>query len=574
MMNDQDEVLQYNLQQRKTIQEIRQCNEDAFKLHYVDPIKGIEYARRALSLSTSGEFSNEPYLQGVADSKFHLAFFGFNFGNIAEALENAESALEHFHQLDQLLPQTEIYALMGLIYDTYDDRNNAIEYLIRALDIAKREGFELAEGKIHLLIGISYYHMNNYRQCLHSLTHAKQIFEKYNDLNYLSLVLVQLSKAYSLLNQQDLAFESIYEALQIAVDNNFYVIQGDGFYNLGMMHLRGNEYDIAKSHLNYSQRIADTYQLKYLRIKANLGLGQISLNRFETQTALKLCEQSLVEADELGIDRILLETHRLLSEIYEVLHRYKKSLFHFKEYSNLTNKVFNKKSQQKTQTVEVLFRTRSAKLEADFTRRKNLSLEKEIVERKKVEEELRESEKRYQKMASYDPLTNLFNRRHFFNVAEIEFERSRRYQHSLAVMMIDLDHFKSINDRYGHLIGDEMLTYVAGLCTDNLRKIDLIGRYGGEEFIVLLPQTSKNSALVLAKRLCEVIADAKMPSARGEVNITISIGLSVNTAENGGLEEMVRLADQALYQAKNNGRNQVAFLEDGDDSKLKESAND
>jgi diguanylate cyclase (GGDEF)-like protein len=223
--------------------------------------------------------------------------------------------------------------------------------------------------------------------------------------------------------------------------------------------------------------------------------------------------------------------------------------------------VFNKESQQKTQSIEVLFRTKSAKLEADLTRRKNLSLEKEIVERKKIEEELKNSEKRYQKMASFDPLTKLFNRRHFFNLAEIEFERAHRYNHDLAVMMIDLDHFKSINDQYGHLIGDDVLTFVADLCCENLRNIDVIGRYGGEEYVVLLPKTDKQNALNLAGRLCEVIAKSYMKSEKGMINTTVSIGVSVNEPAIERLEILFDLADRALYRAKRDGRNRVAFLD-------------
>ena len=148
-------------------------------------------------------------------------------------------------------------------------------------------------------------------------------------------------------------------------------------------------------------------------------------------------------------------------------------------------------------------------------------------------------------------------------MAEIEFERAHRYKHDLAVMMIDLDHFKSINDQYGHLIGDDMLTFVADLCRENLRKIDVIGRYGGEEFMVLLPQTDKENVLALANRLCDVVANANMSSSKGEINTTISIGVSVNEPSIERLEMLFDLADQALYQAKRNGRNQVIFFDYG-----------
>jgi diguanylate cyclase (GGDEF)-like protein len=160
-------------------------------------------------------------------------------------------------------------------------------------------------------------------------------------------------------------------------------------------------------------------------------------------------------------------------------------------------------------------------------------------------------------MASFDPLTNLYNRRHFYNLAEIEFERAMRYKHPLTLLMIDLDHFKLINDRYGHLIGDDMLQFVATLCKRNLRKIDIIGRYGGEEFIVLLPETGAEQALNLASRICGTIRDSHMPSPKGPIAVTTSIGVGVLSSSNTSLESLIDKADHAMYMAKNKGRNQV-----------------
>ncbi|MBI9048736.1 MAG: GGDEF domain-containing protein [Anaerolineaceae bacterium] len=544
---------------RQLIQEIHQCNETAYHLHFVDPLKGLESAIRAQELSISGIFQTEPYIQGLADSLLNQSYFFYLLGDMQQALEYAEESMQYYIDLDQLLPQAEIYAHLGLIYDIYNDRNSAIEYLVRGLEITKNNMYELTEGKILLYIGKAYLQMGNYRQSVHSILQARSIFKIFFQDDYEAIALINLADSYSMLNQSEKAFQSIYEALDIAMDGNYKVLQGEGFYRLGMMHLQNNEFDIAKSHLTYSQRIANKMVLKYISIKANLGLGEILLYRYETKPALDLFKRCLEEAQELKIDQLLVEVHRNLSEIYELSHQYKRSLDHFKKFSDITNKMVNKHSHQKIQTIEVLYRTRSAKREAELTRNKNLTLEKEIVERKKVEEELRKSEKQYRTMASFDPLTRLFNRRHFFNLAEIEFERAKRYDHSLAVMMIDLDHFKSVNDCYGHLIGDEMLAFVANLCKRSLRKIDVIGRYGGEEFIVLLPQTNADQAMILAQRLCKTIQQSSMPCTKGQVNITVSIGVSVNSLSYERLETLFDLADQALYRAKENGRDQVCL---------------
>ena len=124
------------------------------------------------------------------------------------------------------------------------------------------------------------------------------------------------------------------------------------------------------------------------------------------------------------------------------------------------------------------------------------------------------------KRQTQDTLTGLFNRRHFFKLAHQEFERSQRYDRPLALMMLDIDHFKQINDTYGHLAGDEVLRTVARIMRDTLRRVDLLARYGGEEFVMLLPETTLLTAISIAGRLCAALAAEPIPTERGSVLLT------------------------------------------------------
>ena len=162
-----------------------------------------------------------------------------------------------------------------------------------------------------------------------------------------------------------------------------------------------------------------------------------------------------------------------------------------------------------------------------------------------------------QRLAVTDPLTSLYNRRHFFVLAEREFGRAVRYQRAVALLMVDLDHFKSVNDRYGHPAGDEVLRGVAGRCADNLRGIDVLGRYGGEEFIALLPETDWAGAREAAERVRDAIRATPLPTRAGPVSVTVSIGFAVCTADSADLAALVEHADQALYAAKIAGRDRI-----------------
>jgi diguanylate cyclase (GGDEF)-like protein/PAS domain S-box-containing protein len=180
-----------------------------------------------------------------------------------------------------------------------------------------------------------------------------------------------------------------------------------------------------------------------------------------------------------------------------------------------------------------------------------LAMVADITKRKHLEQEL-------ERLATLDPLTGLFNRRHFLAVATREFERSQRYRRPLAALMLDLDHFKRINDTYGHAAGDQVLQTAVDTLRVGLRQVDLSGRYGGEEFAVMLPETEPTTAQVVAERLCAAMATQPIAIDKDRVSVTVSIGVAALTDVRGAtLEQLLDRADQALYAAKQAGRNQV-----------------
>lgn len=162
-----------------------------------------------------------------------------------------------------------------------------------------------------------------------------------------------------------------------------------------------------------------------------------------------------------------------------------------------------------------------------------------------------------EKMAITDSLTGLHNRHHFMHLAAREFEAALRYQRLLAIMMLDLDWFKKVNDTYGHLVGDKLLQEVAQICRDNIRNIDIVARFGGEEFIFLLPETGVDGAYDAGERLRQKIAQLVIDTPQGKVDVTASLGIATLAKDIEDLNVLIHQADQALYHAKNTGRNQT-----------------
>jgi diguanylate cyclase (GGDEF)-like protein len=154
-------------------------------------------------------------------------------------------------------------------------------------------------------------------------------------------------------------------------------------------------------------------------------------------------------------------------------------------------------------------------------------------------------------------MTGLFNRRHFSELGQVEVERAVRYQRGLGVLMVDIDLFKRVNDTLGHRAGDAVLQAVSRMCRAQLRSSDIIGRYGGEEFAIVLPESSEERARAVAERIRASIEATPIDTPNGPAQVTISLGLALLSPTDNDLELLLDSADRAMYEAKQAGRNRV-----------------
>jgi diguanylate cyclase (GGDEF)-like protein/PAS domain S-box-containing protein len=206
-----------------------------------------------------------------------------------------------------------------------------------------------------------------------------------------------------------------------------------------------------------------------------------------------------------------------------------------------------------------------------------IAIKLDITERKQKEEELRHTKEKLeaanlelqlafeheQHLAHTDGLTGVNNRRYLFELAGHEFDVAMRYQQPLSVIMFDLDHFKQINDTFGHSIGDQMLKDVIRTAHTQLRDVDLIGRYGGEEFVVILPVTSAQQAFLLAERIRSNVATLRVETKKSPAAVTLSIGIAeiIHAPQDVSVENVIHRADEAMYAAKKAGRNRTVIFD-------------
>jgi diguanylate cyclase (GGDEF)-like protein len=169
---------------------------------------------------------------------------------------------------------------------------------------------------------------------------------------------------------------------------------------------------------------------------------------------------------------------------------------------------------------------------------------------------LTQYERRLLLQSMTDPLTGLLNRRSFMDLSGKEETRARRHGNPFSVLMLDIDHFKKINDTYGHPVGDLAIKALADVCSKALRPHDILARYGGEEFVLTLPHTPADGARIVAERIREAVEKVEVPSEQGTVRFTVSVGVSTY-ASGEAFDHIVERADKALYVSKQGGRNRV-----------------
>lgn len=342
----------------------------------------------------------------------------------------------------------------------------------------------------------------------------------------------------------------------------------DGTIFIGLTSSRVVEFNGEKYALNLIRDITDRKTIEKI-IKRNEEKFKLASDKINVLSqAIEQSPASIVITDLTGrieyVNKKFTEiTGYSKEEAIEKNPRMLKSDYHSKEdYEKLWRSVLNGQEwrgefQNKKKDGE--FYWESAIISPIFNSEgeieKIIAVKEDISERKRLENALK-------KQARTDGLTGLSNRRYFVEAVENELIRNKRYPKECAFLMLDIDHFKMVNDNFGHAIGDIALKKIADVFIETVRKTDILGRIGGEEFGILLVETNFENAIEIAERLRINVENIKLFDDKGvQVNLTISIGITKYTRERNSIEELMISSDRALYKAKNEGRNRVVAIE-------------
>lgn len=531
----------------------------AWELRDSDQDRLRRLSEQAHQLATTGEFSQEPYQPGIAASLRNLAFLNMINGNYKLAVSQSFQALAAVDSVSQPTLKIQLFNNIGATYTHLGNFAEALDYHLHALKIARNIGARTLEVSVLGSIGLTYTSANNPTQALENYQKAIQLSRELGDQRNEAILLNNVTLAHLKLQDHAQALASILRSLELARELAMFPLEVAVLGTVGEVYLAMNDHQHAVAYLQQSLISSRRFGLRYAEFWDLISLGKIAHHQYEDESALVYFQHARDVAQDMGSRSEEAECHQLLASIYERREHFKDALDHYKRYLAIKESLFGEEAETRLAVLEVTHEVETAKKDAEIFRLKNVTLQQEIEERKRMQVILEE-------LAITDYLTKLYNRRQFFLLAETEFERTLRYHHPLSVAMFDIDHFKQVNDTYGHTTGDVILFQIARFIQKNIRESDVIGRYGGEEFILLLPETDSLQAKIATERIREGIAAQPFETEKGAIAITISIGIvgidADACAESSTLDMLIDKADQALYAAKESGRNRTLLFQD------------
>ncbi len=531
-------------------------NELAWAIHLDDPTKGRELAELACELSLNGQFEQEPYLVGQAESLRSLAALNNDAGQYDKALSQALQALEFLEKIpDDSKIRTLRIGVLGIVswtYRCFGDYGIAAETAMKSLKLAEAMGIRRLEAAMLNNLSVIYAEANDLPSALEIGLKVLQYNREAGEVWGESIAWNNLAMTYLELGDGVKALAACEESIRVARENGAESLALTALTTKGEVYLGIKDFTTAETCLLQALTIARELHAGSDELQCLLNLGKVYQSQQNDEAAQSALVDALALSQASNDRRGEYQCHELLSEVYEKRQEFEIALQHFRQFHALKETVFNESTVKRLAGLKVLHQVETAKRDAEIHFLKTIELKREIEERKTAQASL-------EKLASIDPLTGVLNRREFFNCGEREVANATRTGQPLSVLLLDLDHFKQVNDTYGHAVGDQALILTTHIVRENLRQNEVLGRYGGDEFVILLPGSSCLQAQHIAERLYGKIASQEIATPKGLIAITLSLGIAeLSQTGDNRLETLLAYADQALYQAKRAGRSQLA----------------
>lgn len=536
-------------------------NELSWVLNLGNPDRSRSLAEQAYELSTSGVFEKEPYLFGVASSLRSIAALNNDAGNYELALSQSLQAIEFLERIktgSNTIDENKIdlFGNLSWTYRSCGDYDLAAEYGMKGLRLAQETQNLNRETRILNILSVIYAESENLDAALEM---GLKVVQCQRELGYFpgeSVALNNLALTYLDMGDGEKALSVCLESIRIAREHDLETVEITALSSLGEIYI--GIQDLVNAEKTLLDVLARTRERKLgsEEFQCLYHLSRVYLQLGKEDEAIQYLHKGLSSSRASNDRRGEYLCHQLLTEIFEKKKDYETALNHHKQFHALKESVFNESTAKRLIGLQVSHQVETAKKDANIQYLKNIELKREIEERKFAQEALA-------KLAGLDSLTGVLNRREFFNQGEKEVALAIQMRQPLSAILLDLDHFKQVNDTYGHAIGDHALIEISRVLRENLRQNEIIGRYGGDEFAILLPGSAREHARQIAERLFEKLKKQTIATKKGDISITTSMGIAELTQTiQKNLDDLLDLADQALYEAKHAGKQQFFIFDE------------
>jgi diguanylate cyclase (GGDEF)-like protein len=577
---------------------VQDLNTLAEELKNTDPARTQVLATQAQALAVAlGD------LAGQARSRRLQGYAAYRLGERGQALEQIQEALELSRKAADTAVEADCLHDLGRLYNILAEYEISLEHHRQALDLYQQRGDRAGEAQALNDIGNAHFGTDDFGQALSYYLDSLRLREALNDEEGVGCSLNNIGNVYSDLKDhqqalihyerclevsrrigadrlevrclgniaetyQDMrllgqALETSRAAHALAKQRGY---RSDECYALktwGNTHKAAGRLDSALPLLDEALLIARQLLDRSAECEILVSLGETHLALGALREARIAFFQAEKAAEALHLKRILFQALRGLSQLCKTEGDFPQALAYYERFYALEREVFSEESEKRARALMLNREVDLAQREAELHRGQNVELARmnealrhADTEREQLLKELRAQAEELEKQAGIDALTGLANRRHLESWLARQFAHAHRYGGSLTVALADVDHFKQVNDRFGHQIGDQVLKTVADLMQSACRTSDIAARYGGEEFVLALPETDLSQGRTVCERLRRMVEEYPWDLIQDGLGVTISIGLSDDPAA-ASYERLLSQADARLYAAKHAGRNCV-----------------
>lgn len=523
----------------------------------ISPSETLKLANESLELSKELSY---PIGEALAQKNIGLAYI--YLGDCQKSIDYSLIALKTLEKEKNHMEISNVLSTLGAAHGNLSDYDMALEYYFRELEYREQLKSESELASCLAKIGVIYWCLGNYDNALDFCKKAVPLYIKTNSTNIAGCY-VTMGLIYNHYNETNTALDYLNKAYEIAVKHNMYDVVSASLINIGEIYIKQNDYD--KALVYYLKSLESHEKIGYKAgIATNLlYIGKLYLNTNDFNKSLSYLRQSLEIALEVKIKKIIDEIYIAFAEFYEKTEDYKNALYYFKLHSEIKDTIFTEESRKKISRLQSKYETENKEKENEIYRLKNVDLVRANESLLRANEHIKQQNrdildayKKLELMAKTDYLTKLWNRIYILEQIEHEQLRFMRINKSFVLILADIDFFKQLNDKYGHACGDFVLVSLAQDMSSMIRNVDCLARWGGEEFLFFLPETSLDGGYCIAERIRKAISSKVYSYEGNELSITLTFGVYEYNQEDS-IEHCLSLADIALYEGKKSTRNCV-----------------